>query len=129
MKILIVDDEEHIRELLGDYLTDVGYQVSSAQDGMEAWNLLGASEVSFDVVLCDLMMPRLNGWELLRKIKQQSLPIPVVLVTGQIDVEDKEASLAGAFGIIHKPFNLSEIMDLLKNLNSGALQSLEASHD
>ena len=63
-RLLVVDDDAHIRELLRLYLADEGFDVIEAVDGMEAWNYI--TNHSIDMVIMDIMMPRLDGWELCR---------------------------------------------------------------
>lgn len=103
--ILAVDDEEAIRSMLSDLLTDLGHQVTVAVDGQDALDIL--KEQQFDLIISDLLMPRLNGIELLHAARRIYPQCPVVIITGapSVDTVVKLISL-GAADYIIKPFSL-----------------------
>ncbi|MCM1440277.1 MAG: response regulator transcription factor [Roseburia sp.] len=104
-KILIVDDDMHIGNMLEETLVKEGYGVLRAYSGTEALYVL--SNQKPDLVLLDLMLPGLNGKEVLPKIKG----IPVIVVSAKVDVDDKVASLlGGAVDYVTKPFNVKELL-------------------
>lgn len=104
-KILIIDDDIHIGNMLEETLTREGYGVSRAYSGTEALFVLSGFKP--DLVLLDLMLPGLNGEEVLPKIKD----IPVIIVSAKVDVDDKVASLlGGAVDYVTKPFNTKELL-------------------
>lgn len=104
-RILIVEDDPDISELLSEALQDEGYLVSKAYSGTEAVMILSQSKP--DLVLLDLMLPGLNGEQLLPQIKE----IPVIVVSAKADVTDKvELLLGGAADYITKPFHLQELL-------------------
>jgi diguanylate cyclase (GGDEF)-like protein len=116
-KILIVDDIPVNVELQKTYLLSAGYSVIVAGDGEKAMELV--AEEKPDLVLLDVMMPKLNGFEVCEKIKSNPATrfIPVVLVTALQEVEDKVRGIeAGADDFISKPFNKMELMARVKSL-------------
>ena len=105
MKILIVEDEDMIREGISDYLTDCGYETIQAADGLEA--LEQFSNHQFALVLLDIQMPKLNGLEVLSEIRKSS-QVPVLMLTAFQDEEYKMSAFAAlADGYLEKPFSLS----------------------
>jgi len=116
MRILIVDDEKMKRVTLADDLTAQGYEVVTADDGERAWNVLEAG--GFDVVVTDLKMPKLDGIELLKRIKQGPLAdLEVIMMTayGSIPVA-VEAVKLGAFDFLTKPFRNEDVFPLLARI-------------
>lgn len=104
-KILIVDDDMHIGNMLEETLVKEGYGVLRAYSGTEALYVL--SNQKPDLVLLDLMLPGLNGEEVLPKIKG----IPVIVVSAKVDVDDKVSTLlGGAVDYVTKPFNVKELL-------------------
>ena len=105
MKILIVEDEDMIREGISDYLADCGYETIQAADGLEA--LEQFSNHQFALVLLDIQMPKLNGLEVLSEIRKSS-QVPVLMLTAFQDEEYKMSAFAAlADGYLEKPFSLS----------------------
>jgi CheY-like chemotaxis protein len=108
--ILIVDDEEHIRDLLSDTLEVRGYQVETAQNGFDALKVLNEKQV--DLILLDMRMPVKDGLGLLDEIKERLPGLPVIIVTGLAsDEEVQEALQRGAFSCLRKPFEIDTLMD------------------
>ncbi len=104
-KILIIDDDIYIGNVLEEVLTKEGYGVSRAYSGTEA--LLVLSQAKPDLVLLDLMLPGLRGEEVLPQIKG----IPVIVISAKVDVENKvELLLGGAVDYVTKPFNTKELL-------------------
>ena len=105
MKILIVEDEDMIREGISDYLTDCGYETIQAADGLEALEQFSNHQVA--LVLLDIQMPKLNGVEVLSEIRKSS-QVPVWMLTAFQDEEYKMSAFAAlADGYLEKPFSLS----------------------
>lgn len=110
MKILIVDDCRSTRKLLGLYLISNGYEVSFAENGIEAVERLGTEDVN--LVVTDLNMPYMDGIELLKTIKADPAHshIPVLVVTTEQDPEERERALsAGANGFLVKPVSAEAV--------------------
>ncbi|MFX0140635.1 MAG: diguanylate cyclase [Candidatus Hodarchaeota archaeon] len=116
-KVLVVDDVPLNRKLQQAYLDAVGYKVILAQDGIEA--LKRAEEESPDLILLDVMMPKMNGFQVCRKLKNSDITrfIPVIMVTALNEIEDKIKGIeAGADDFICKPFNKLELLARVKSL-------------
>ena len=110
-KILIVEDEKAINELIRISLTDAGYLCRCAYDGMQGADLIEGE--SFDLVLLDIMLPKVNGYELMEYIRP--LNIPVIFLTAKADVNDRVKGLKmGAEDYIVKPFNPLELISRVK---------------
>lgn len=107
-KILVIEDEESLAELLQLVLQGEGYQVFSAKDGVEGLQILW--EQSPDLVLLDVMMPRMNGWEACRRIREYS-DIPIIMLTAMGSEQDKVRGLElGADDYLTKPFSMAELV-------------------
>ena len=105
MKILIVEDEDMIREGISDYLADCGYETIQAADGLEALEQFSNHQVA--LILLDIQMPKLNGLEVLSEIRKSS-QVPVLMLTAFQDEEYKMSAFAAlADGYLEKPFSLS----------------------
>ena len=105
MKILIVEDEDMIREGISDYLADCGYETIQAADGHEALEQFSNHQVA--LILLDIQMPKLNGLEVLSEIRKSS-QVPVLMLTAFQDEEYKMSAFAAlADGYLEKPFSLS----------------------
>jgi diguanylate cyclase (GGDEF)-like protein len=116
-KILVVDDVAVNVQLLTTYLTSVGYEVFTARDGQEALDKV--IETQPDLILLDVMMPKLNGFEVCERLKTDPTTkiIPVIMVTALNEIEDKiKATEAGADDFVSKPFNKLELLTRVKSL-------------
>ena len=106
-KILVVDDDSNISELLRLYFENEGYEVKTANDGAEGVSAFKAFEP--DLVLLDVMMPKKDGWQVLREIREMSSK-PVIMITAKGDVFDKVLGLElGADDFVVKPFDTKEL--------------------
>ena len=113
MRVLVVDDEEVIRDVLGTLLTREGYEVTAAASASEATSLFESDP--YDVVLLDLMLPDKPGLEVLREIRQRDPDAVVVIVTAYSSIEGAiEAMRQGAFHYIPKPFQNEEVLLTLR---------------
>lgn len=112
--ILVVDDDERIRTLLKRFLTENGYRASTAADGREARDLLGA--VDFDLLIFDVMMPGMNGFDLTERVRAAS-NVPILLLTARGLAEDRIEGLErGADDYLSKPFEPRELLLRVQNL-------------
>ncbi|MCP4600331.1 MAG: response regulator [Proteobacteria bacterium] len=112
--ILVVDDEKSIRITLGVFLREAGYEVSVAQDVDQAIAMLMAKD--FDVVLTDVVLPRISGVHLLKTIKETSPHVQVILMTGEPTVETaSEAARASAFDYLAKPVSKEQLLKTVAN--------------
>lgn len=108
MRILIVDDNVQITEVLKAFALKEGMEVEVSFNGEEAWKLF--KSMDFDILLLDIMMPRLNGYDLLKRIRQESM-IPVILITAKGEDYERIMGLDyGADDYIVKPFSVAEVM-------------------
>ncbi len=112
--ILIVDDDDRIRNLLKEYLNDNNYIVSTSGDAENA--KIKMSQFKFDLVVLDIMMPGQNGYELTKDIKK-NIDVPIVLLTAKGEVENRIKGLElGADDYIGKPFEPKELLLRIKNI-------------
>jgi signal transduction histidine kinase/CheY-like chemotaxis protein len=114
-KILVVDDEQPVRELLCDILEDEGVEVTVAANGAEA--LARFEPGKFDAVLTDLGMPGMNGWELLRLISERDQQVPLAVITGWGElVSTHEEKAARVEWVLTKPFSMSQICEIAQEI-------------
>jgi len=118
-KILVVDDNQDVRELIVHILKNAGFEVSEASDGEKALQILSA--ISFDLVLLDVMMPGISGLEVLQKIRtgtnKKIRDIPVMMLTAKSSINDVDQALAiGANSYVVKPFRSNSIKEKVQAL-------------
>lgn len=127
-KILIVEDEASLRKMLKDDLELEGFEVSVAKDGEEGLKM--ALEGKPDLVLLDVMMPRLSGWEVCRQLKAKMPKLPVIMLTAKGQESDKVMGLElGADDYVTKPFGVLELLARVKALlrrTKPAIETLSA---
>ncbi len=125
--ILIVDDDNRIRDLLKDYLTENNYIVSTAGNADEAKEKI--LYIKFDLIILDVMMPGQNGYDLTKEIKKQ-IKIPIILLTAKGEVENRIKGLElGADDYIGKPFEPKELLLRINNiLNKNNKIDLKSKH-
>ena len=103
--ILVVDDESRMRKLLRDFLTAKGYQILEAEDGEKAIEVFEENRNKVKLILLDVMMPKLDGWSVLRKIRQES-NLPVIMLTARGEEQDELFGFElGVDEYISKPFS------------------------
>lgn len=113
-KILIVDDEISIRETLKEILEYEGYQVIEATNGEDAYNLV--KETNFDVVLCDIKMPKMDGMEFLEKAMEIAPGLPIIMISGHGSMDTAiEATRIGAYDFLSKPPDLNKLLVTVRN--------------
>ena len=120
--ILVVDDEESVRSVLKEYLTGVGYVVVTADSGEDALQKFVPGK--FDSVISDLMMPKMDGMELLKQIKEKDTKVVFLMITGYPSIEGAiEAIKAGAYDYVTKPFKFEDVqIKLDRALYAGNLE-------
>jgi DNA-binding NtrC family response regulator len=112
--ILVIDDEKSIRNVLKDILGNEGYKVDEAADGEEG--LKKFSETTYDVVLCDIKMPKLDGLEFLSKATEINAEVPIIVISGHGNIETAvDAVKKGAFDYISKPPDLNRLLITIRN--------------
>ncbi len=113
-RILVIDDERSIRNTLKDILEFEKYQVELAEDGFKALELLKTND--FDVILCDIKMPGMDGIEVLQKVEELKPDTPVVMISGHGNIDTAVESIKkGAFDFIEKPLDLNRLLITLRN--------------
>ena len=117
MAILVVDDDQAVRDALRRALTMQGYDVELAGDGEEALLKLRANPNATDLLIVDILMPRLDGLELTRRLRSRRQPLPILMLTARDQVADRVAGLeAGADDYLVKPFALEELVARVRAL-------------
>jgi EAL domain-containing protein (putative c-di-GMP-specific phosphodiesterase class I) len=113
VRVLLIDDDDHVRAAYGALLADMGFTIETCARAKDALALLGRER--FDAVLSDIQMPGMNGVELLRAIRQVDLDVPVILMTGAPNVESAiEAVEHGAFRYLRKPVGAAILEETLR---------------
>ena len=127
LHILVVDDDDRIRSLLKDYLSENNYIVSTAENADEAKKKI--NYLKFDIIILDVMMPGQNGYDLTQEIKKK-IKVPIILLTAKGEVENRIKGLElGADDYIGKPFEPKELLLRIKNvIKSNIKIDLEAKH-
>ena len=116
-KILVIDDEAAIRGALKEILEYESYEVSEAEDGITGIKL--AEKENFDLIFCDIKMPKMDGIEVLEKLKEKGIETPVVIITGHGTVETAvEALKKGAYDFIQKPLDLNRVLVTVRNASN-----------
>lgn len=112
--ILIVDDEDRVRKLLKDFLLRENYRTIEAKDGEEALKIFNVQQDSIDMILLDVMMPKLDGWSVIRQIRQSS-KIPVIMLTARAEEQDELFGFElGVDEYVAKPFSPKILMARIK---------------
>jgi CheY-like chemotaxis protein len=107
-KIVVADDEVRIRMLYNEVLSGLGYEVHSAKDGIEAWKLFQEHEP--DLVILDVKMPEMHGFEVLEKIRERNPEVPVLICSAYPKLGDDPTVLTmGVVGFINKPIDISTL--------------------
>lgn len=114
-KILLVEDEKHLAKGLTFNLKREGYKVTLAEDGAAAIDCLGKDE--FDMMILDLMLPKMSGMEVIKKVRETNIRFPVLMLTAKSNDEDRTLGLeAGADDYLTKPFHLPELLLRVKGI-------------
>lgn len=116
-KILVVDDEDALRTVLSGELAGEGYEVETAADGDEAINVVQAR--TFDLVLLDIKMPKVDGFEVLKFLKSKYPNIKVIMLTGFADLKNAiESKKLGAEDFVSKPYDLVDLLTTIERVVS-----------
>ncbi|MCZ6775021.1 MAG: response regulator [Ignavibacteria bacterium] len=116
-KVLVVDDEDALRTVLSGELTSEGYDVGTAADGDDAISTL--QKQTFDLVLLDIKMPRMHGFEVLKFVKEKHPETKVVMLTGFADLKNAiESKKLGAEDFVSKPYDLVDLLTTIERVLS-----------
>lgn len=114
MKILVIDDERSIRNLMQEILEDEGHSVDVAEDGARGVEM--ADKEKYDVIFCDIKMPNLSGEEVLDTLHEKGIETPVIMISGHGDIDTAVSCIKkGAFDFLSKPLDLNRILITIKN--------------
>lgn len=120
MKLLIVEDEHRMVELLRKGLEEEGHAVVCARDGLEGWEL--CKGYTFDMIILDIMMPGMDGYELAKRLRAEKIPTPILMLTAKDSVQDIVHGLdLGADDYLTKPFSFNELLARLRAVKRRAL--------
>jgi len=117
-KLLIIDDNKEILNALYDFFSKKKYEVVSASDGLDGLKLLETEKQGFDLIITDLVMPNISGVGLISIIKKKYPDMPVIAITGWGEHPEALATEAQANRVLEKPFELSELDTLIRELIS-----------
>ena len=113
VSVLVIENEKDIRLLLSDILTSGGHKVASASDGIEALQIF--KKEYFDLVLTDLGMPAMSGWEVASTIKKMAPDVIVAIISGWgSELDDRELEKNGVDMVVSKPFRVGQILNLVQ---------------
>jgi CheY-like chemotaxis protein len=117
-RVLVVDDDRAIRELVKRLVARHGFVIDTANDGAEAWTLL--AENAYDAVLLDLMMPNMNGFDLVDRIRcDKPSVLPRIVIMTAFSRGGKLPVVEGVHSILRKPFDISELLEQLTDVAKG----------
>ncbi len=115
MRILVIEDEKHIADFIRQGLKEEGYAVDVAYDGEKGYFLAGTE--SYDVIILDLMIPKIDGLTLCKNLRRDKISIPIIMLTAKHSVDNKVAGLdAGANDYLTKPFAFKELLARIRAL-------------
>jgi DNA-binding NtrC family response regulator len=114
-KILLIEDNAQERTSLEQLLASQGYQVTTAENGKFALDILTENE--FDLILTDLIMPVTDGIKFLHTFSKYDMDIPVIVITGHEDIENMLSAFhLGAIDVLYKPYNIDELLSLVQKV-------------
>ncbi len=115
MRLLVVEDENDLRDVVAEYLTAAGYEVESAENGMLGFEK--ALSGNYDAIIMDIMMPVMNGLEALEQMRQNDVISPILLLTAKSELDDKVQGLnLGADDYLTKPFAMKELLARVRSM-------------
>ena len=125
LKILIIDDDEHVLATLYDFFSDKEYGVTSASHGLDGLKFLESNKQGFDLVITDLVMPQLSGIGLISISKKKFPDTPVIAITGWGEYPGAYATESQADKVLSKPFELSELDNAISELISSKKNKIQ----
>ena len=125
LKLLIIDDDEHVLAKLGYFLNEKKYDVTSVANGFEALKLIENAKQRFDLIITDIVMPQISGIGLISIIKKKNPDTPVIAITGWGEYPEAFATESQADKVLSKPFGLTELDDAINELISSKKQNVQ----
>ena len=127
-KVLLVDDDEPIRTLISTLCSRLGLTVERAADGAEGVAMLRCGQ--YDAILLDLMLPKLNGFEVLREIRSfaPEMLTRTIIITAASDATLRDFDGGGTLALLRKPFDINDLADVLRSCTGGEHSSPRTSH-
>lgn len=126
MRILLVEDEKRMAQALCEILRTENYEVTHVMDGLAG--LTAIESALYDVIVLDVMLPKMNGFEITKKVRQQGIRTPILMLTAKGELEDKVTGLdCGADDYLSKPFMVKELLARLRALSRRTIHSLDGS--
>ena len=118
--VMVVDDVPEVSQMVTRMLSRLGYRVTAFENGKEALAALHSSPASYQIILTDQTMPKMNGIELTRKVRERDLGIPVILMTGYIhELEDSQSADSGISSYLRKPVKLENLANSIRDALAG----------
>lgn len=115
MRVLVVEDEKALAKAIENILMKNGYMVDLVHDGEEAYDYISLGD--YDAILLDVMLPKLNGFEIVKKIRAEKISTPILMLTAKSQVDDKVKGLdLGADDYLGKPFDRKELLARLRSI-------------
>ena len=115
--VLVVDDDAAVRQVTADMLRELGYQVMEAEDGADALARLSQADLPVDFLVVDYAMPGMNGLQVAAAVREMTIDVPIVMITGYAEMADPSDSGADPIdGLLRKPFTIRELQDMLIRL-------------
>jgi CheY-like chemotaxis protein len=118
-RVLVVDDDPGLRALLCEILQRLGLDAEAAADGGEGAELF-ESDPTFDLVITDLLMPRLSGWDLIQRLRTANPEIPIILLAGSLGSDDLERARRTGVKTLRKPVQIPELQGAVTGALDGA---------
>ena len=115
-RLLIIDDDQSVLNLLENYLTNNNYDVVCVSNGLDGLKRIESGENGFDLIITDLVMPEISGIGLISILKKEHPKIPIIAITGKGEEPEKLSLEAKADGILQKPFELSALDEMITNI-------------
>ncbi|MFO7710148.1 MAG: response regulator [Candidatus Woesearchaeota archaeon] len=114
-RVLFIDDEDMIRNMASQALTNKGYEVTTAPDAKEGYALY--QEKDFDIIFTDMVMPGTNGMEFCSKIRKTDTTTPIYIMSGYQEKDQQDSISSGIDGFIEKPFSLSKLFEIIESVD------------
>ena len=125
LKLLLIDDDEPVLDNLCYFLRDKKYDVTTASDGLEGLKLFENDQQGFDLVITDIVMPKISGIGLISILKKKYPDTPVIVITGWGEYPEAFAAESQADKVLSKPFGLTELDDAINELISSKKQNVQ----